>query len=141
MTSAPDHPRRKMMAAALAERPEAVVEISIWFWNRLAPELIAIVGTGGFRPLYARSVKLAGKRFPWLSSGLATPDYAGEFSELRSRLGGQSLAEAALASEDLFNVFFDLLASLIGESLTNQILNSAWNLQAPEMPKRSSHNG
>ena len=134
MTQAPDHPRRKLIAAVLAERPEAVVDVAIALWNRLAPELIAIVGEGGFRPLYARSVRLAAGRFPWLSPELAMPAHSDSFSQLRAQLCVRTPAEAHLASQDLFNVFFDLLASLIGESLTNQILSFAWSPLAPEIP-------
>ena len=134
MTPASDYSRRELIAAALAERPEAVVHVSIALWNSFAPELIAIIGAGGFNSLYTRSVKVASGRFPWLSSELAMLGYANEFFELRSRLSGQSLAEAALASEELLNKFFDLLASLIGESLTNQILSSAWSPRASEIP-------
>ena len=134
MTPAPDYSRRELIAAALAERPEAVVLVSIALWNSFAPELIAIIGAGGFKSLYTRSVKVASGRFPWLLAELAMPGYTDEFFELRSCLSGQPLAEAALASEELFNKFFDLLASLIGESLTNQILSSAWSPRASEIP-------
>ena len=134
MTQGLDHSRRKLIAAALAERPEAVVEITLGLWNRFAPELIAVVGAGGFKSLYSRSIKISSGRFPWLSVELVTPTYLNEFSRLEARLGLRTSAEAHLASEDLLNVFFDLLASLIGESLTSQIMNSAWSPLAPEVP-------
>jgi len=140
MTQRTDSPRRKLIAAALAVRPEEVVETTLSLWSRLAPELTAVVGAGGFMSLYSRSVKVTGGRYSWLLSEIAKPNYADGLSELRARLGHQTPAQAHLASEDLLNVFFDLLVSLIGESLTSQILDSAWSPPAPEVPLRNLQN-
>jgi len=140
MTQGTDSPRRRLIAAALAERPEEVVETTLGLWSRFAPELTAVVGAGGFMSLYSRSVKLTGGRYPWVLSELSKPTCGDGLSELRACLGHQTPAQAHLASEDLLNVFFDLLASLIGESLTGQILDSAWSSPAPEMPMRNLQN-
>jgi hypothetical protein len=67
---------------------------------------------------------------------VAVASHGNGFSELRSQLGAQPLAEARLASEDLFNLFFDMVASLIGEDLTNHILRSAWSRKAPDLPEK-----
>ena len=139
MTQVPEPLRRVRIATELARRPEAIVDETVALWHKLAPELISIIGEGGFRPLYSRSVRLAGRRFPWLSHGLAMPSHGNDFAELKSRLELQSTDEAHLASEELFNVFFDMLASLIGDALTNHILISAWARNTPDSSEREKH--
>jgi hypothetical protein len=137
MTDAPDPPgRRQLIQAALARRPEAVAEATIELWELLAPTLITIIGEGGFKPLYCRSVRLASKRFPWLSPDAVILSHWDGFSELQSRLSERPDAEATLASEALFNFFFDLLASLIGEDLATHFLRRAWPPGDSELPEK-----
>jgi hypothetical protein len=136
MTEAPDRGRRRLIEAVLAQRRVAVAEATIQLWQLLAPPLISIIGEGGFKPLYCRSIRLASRRFPWLSPDAVILKHWDGFSELGLRLSRQPDAEAVLASEALFNFFFDLLSSLIGEDLTNHLLRRAWGPGDFESPEK-----
>jgi hypothetical protein len=119
-----------MISGVIARRPGAVGLVSAQLWRELAQQLGAIVGESGFWSLYLRSLHLCGALMPWLAQAL--PDaalplaQALHFEALGHTLATQEPTEARHGSVALLATFIDLLASLIGERLTIQILHSAW---------------
>lgn len=108
------------------QRPEAAVNITIDLWERLASELISIIGEGGFQALYSRSIHLAGATFPRLVSSHPPQQTDSRFAGLRMSFEGRESTETSEASITLLITFTDILALLIGEPLTTNILCSAW---------------
>lgn len=131
-----ENPRLHLLRAVLLRRPETVVPTTIRLWELLAPELISIIGEGGFKPLYSRSLRLACVQYPWMAPGGVVPSGQGHFAELQARLQAQDPAQASHASNAFFNIFLDLLASLIGEVLTTHLLHSAWSQETSEIPAK-----
>jgi DNA-binding GntR family transcriptional regulator len=130
------HSHRQIIEAALARHPEAVVLVTICLWQRLAPELVSIIGEGGFKPLYARSVRLSCAQYPWLAPAAAAAPGEERFAPLQALLQAQDLTQALQGSAALFNIFLDLLASLIGEVLTTHLLSSAWSQGTSATPAK-----
>ena len=127
---------QELLESALAGLPDAVVPNTIGLWERLAPELISIMGEGGFKPLYARSIRLASKQHEWLLPCAAKPVTGVRFTELAACLQAQDSVDAQQASLDLFTIFLDVLASLIGEELTTHLLHSVWSNKISKTPAR-----
>ena len=112
----------------MAAHTENVADAAIYLWEQMATEVISIVGEGGFTSLYARSIFLTKSTFPWLAwaAGSPTPQTDHRFAELKLSLEGQAPAQASEANSFLLIAFTNILASLIGEKLTANILHSAW---------------
>ena len=127
---------QQVLEAALAGNPDAVVPTTIRRWEQLAPNLILIIGEGGFKPLYARSIRLASKQHEWLLPCVEKPAVGVRFTELAACLQAQDIVGAQQASLDLFTIFLDVLASLIGEELTTHLLHSAWSNKISETPAK-----
>lgn len=132
--------RQQLLHAALARQPDGGPTTIIRLWEQLAPELISIIGEGGFQPLYVRSVRLASKNHPWLLPCAAKPVADKRFADLAACLQSQDILDVQQASLDLFTIFLDVLASLIGEKLTSHLLHSAWShkiseTSAKDLPK------
>lgn len=108
------------------KRPEAVAEVSIHLWERLASELISIIGEEGFESLFARSLHLNNVIFPWLLSVHSSQQSHFRFTGLKISLESRDITESVAASTALLITFIDILALLIGELLTVSILRSAW---------------
>ena len=125
-----------MIDAALANQSQTVVDLTILRWEQLAPELILIIGEGGFKPLYGRSIRLAALQYSWLAQIGATGSGSQLFAGLQASLQGQDVMQARLASAVLFDIFLNLLASLIGEELTTHLLHSAWSNKISEIPAK-----
>ena len=107
----------------------SVADVSIGLWLRLSTELVLLIGDGGFLPLYRRSVQLSVLSFPWLqplSEAVPLASCDTRFASLKRSIDGQDAGEASVASAFLLNTFIDMLARLIGETLTIGILRSAW---------------
>jgi len=111
----------------LKKRPETLLVTTVQLWEQLAFELIPIIGSGGFNSLYARSVHLARTDFPWLTGEQPPPATDLLFSRLSACLEQQSATEAGDGSVHLLITFLDILATLIGEAMTETIISSAWD--------------
>jgi hypothetical protein len=118
--------RDQMIKRAVMQRPEAVVEISIHLWEKLAHELVSIIGEGGFQSLYKRSLHLTSATFPWMAADSTLPQSGSGFTDLKKCLAAQDATNAGEASTALLIAFIDILALLIGELLTSSILRLAW---------------
>lgn len=120
---------RSIERLVMARPGVSVADASVGLWLRLAAGLVLLIGDGGFLPLYRRSVQLSAASFPWLQpvSGealLASDDT--RFAGLKRSFDAQDADQASQASAFLLNTFIDMLARLIGETLTIGILRSAW---------------
>lgn len=124
-----EHPallRQHLIASLIAQQPEHIADAAMDHWQKLADEIISIVGEAGFNSLYERSVLLAQSAFPWLPACPSPPQTPHRFADLGARLAEQAPADARAAHSLLLTTFTDILASLIGEQLTASILRSAW---------------
>lgn len=121
-----DAQRHQIIRMAVLQRPEAMLDVTIGLWGRLAADLISIIGEGGFQSLYARSVHLTSVSFPWLALNHPSQPTDSRFAGLRTSLEGRDFTEASEASIALLTTFIDILTLLIGELLTTSILRSAW---------------
>ncbi len=118
--------RFQAVEAALLRHPQEVLETTHRLWGELAPELISIIGKDGFELLYAKSVRLSCAQYPWLEAAAVIAEGNEFFTPLLTCLHSTDLVQARQASVALFNIFLNLLASLIGEALTTHLLHSAW---------------
>ena len=115
------------------QRPEAGLDVAIHFCDRLASELVLIIGEGGFQSLYSRSLHLTSVTFPWIGPSHPSQQTESRCSGLKTSLEGRHFTEANDASMTFLNTFIDILALLIGDLLTARILRSAWGDDALEI--------
>ncbi len=124
--------RHQIIRDLVLKQPDAIVATSEQLWQRLAQELISIIGEGGFQSMYARSLHMLVARFAWLPLHAIPFNQTdggvpvSRFAPLAQCLSEQSPHDAAEGSIALLCTFIDTLALLIGEHLTTRILRSAW---------------
>ncbi len=117
------------MTAVLARRSGVdsdavhVADAVISVWQDIVAVLQTIIGRQGVAALYDRSVSLASGTYPWLAASLSGPDNSLDLAALRSAIAGRSNEEAAAGSGELLQTFYDVLASLIGPALCDQLLS------------------
>ena len=135
--------RRLAIRQTLAQRrmgspaTDSGAETAFRTWHQVANQLVPIIGQQGVCSLFNRSIDLASKHYLWL---LLAKNYAPGEAQLSHLLAWYESPEASAAAEAnylLLVTFTDLLASLIGEFLTDQILNPVWSshLAPPEQEK------
>lgn len=95
-------------------------------WKAIDAALSPIIGGKGVAALYARSLHLAGARHAWLRNSQGA-EGAMDLSKLEATLSQQGSAAAAAAGGTHLEILYELLVSLIGASLTGQLLASAWD--------------
>lgn len=121
-----DDQRHQMIRIVIMRRPDAIGDVTLQLWERLASELTSIIGDGGFQSLYARSVHLARVTFPWIVLNQPAMPTVAVFANLKKCLEERDSTLACEASITLLKIFIDILILLIGELLTTSILRSAW---------------
>ena len=95
-------------------------------WQAVDAALAPVIGTRGVAALYGRSLYLVRTAHPWLAEL-----HQGPLTEMDLGLLGAALAQqdpvcAAAGAGDHLQSVFQLLESLIGPSLTAQLLGPAW---------------
>lgn len=118
--------RQQSIEKLAAARDQGYADPAIGLWERMATQIIALMGETGFDSLYARSVFLARSTFPWLTEPTETGPGVGRFAALRANLDENPPELASDANRLLLVIFTDTLASLIGEPLTERVLHAAW---------------
>jgi len=108
--------------ASAAQIAESIVAI----WHEIDEVLHPIIGHRGVAALYNRSLHLTAARFPWLAAAHPGAAAAVDPSALKSALVRRDAAEAAAGGVALFQQFRELLASLVGTTLTDRLLHSVW---------------
>jgi len=114
-TGSPSHSPVDEDAARIGERTLAT-------WQGFDAAMAPIIGSGGVAALYRRSLFLSHAQSPWLPGvheGALDPV---EFTELQAAIALRPAAEAQAAADALIKTFRELLAKLIGPSLTERLL-------------------
>jgi hypothetical protein len=123
-----DEMRRQLVRAMLAPPGDAeAAERHLLPWRSLATHLCPLIGESGFGALYGRTGRLTAQRHGCLSVGSSSQPLQALFQTLKEDLARAEPAQAALANEALLTTFTRLLSDLIGEALTTQLIDTAWN--------------
>lgn len=118
--------RQQSIESLRSDKQDEFADAAIGLWERVATQIIALVGEAGFDSLYARSVFLAQSTFPWLTEPTQAPPDGHRFSRLRANLEEKPPELASAANRLLLIIFTDTLAALIGEPLIERVLASVW---------------
>ncbi|MDD5249307.1 MAG: hypothetical protein PHY45_09995 [Rhodocyclaceae bacterium] len=128
--------RRDAIRETLAQRcgdaadARAVAEATVGTWLQMAARLAPVIGVRGVDVLFGRALYLTSAKFPWLAIS-EHGDAAAQLASIRARLEAHEAAVAAEAGYVLLATFTELLATLIGEALTERLLLAVW---APSPP-------
>lgn len=96
-------------------------------WEEIDDILTPILGQRGMAALYERSLHLAAAAHPWLAAPDENDPPAVGPAALRSALARRSSAVAMAGASALLQTFYELLASLVGASLTERLLRPVWS--------------
>ena len=117
---------------------EQVADAIVAIWLEINQALHPIIGQRGMAALFNRSLHLTAVIYPWLAIDQPGFPAAVDLSALRAALGQQTAAEAAVGGSALFQTFHELLASLVGASLTDRLLGSVWTHSSPGSPAQDT---
>jgi len=95
-------------------------------WTQMADLLTPVIGTRGVNVILRRSLHLMRIECPWLLTSEEHGDSAALLACLKARLAGRNPGDALRAGHGLLINFTELLATLIGESLTERLLGPVW---------------
>jgi hypothetical protein len=95
-------------------------------WRLVTEQLAPVIGARGLDVLFIRALHQTSAAYPWLEVVVEREGSVSPLPSLMSCLAGQNPATAAEASITLLVTFTELLATLIGESLTSRLLGPVW---------------
>jgi hypothetical protein len=125
-------PLREAIRTTLGQRSgrlpnaDATAEATAATWRLVATQLAPVIGARGLDVLFSRALHQTSVEFPWLAVAVDRGGSASPLPSLMVCLTGQLATTAAEASYMLLLTFTELLATLIGESLTTRLLAPVW---------------
>jgi hypothetical protein len=124
--------------AGNAPDARAVGEATLITWHLMSARLAPVIGAKGVDILFSRSLHLTSSTFRWLAIGENNGNSADLQAILLARLACRETDSAAEASYALLVTFTELLATMIGETLTERLLLSAWVPPSPELEQETT---
>lgn len=107
-------------------------------WRALNIALSPIIGQRGVTALFKRSLHLARLDYPILKNVVGATILPGEFGALHAVLAGETSDSAVIINSTILNIFYELLTNLIGNTLTQQILNSVFDTTSSGDPAQDT---
>jgi hypothetical protein len=107
--------------------PQGIADASVAVWIAVDAALAPVIGARGSAALYKRCLHLTRVSHPLLSGAYIAASPPGDYSALAAVLSQQTPSDAAAAHDAMLQTFTDLLADLIGRSLTRRLLQAAWS--------------
>lgn len=96
-------------------------------WTDIEAALQPIVGRQGVAALFKRTLHLTAARHSWLAPLKSGVDDAADLAQLTALFAAQPAPLASEAGSALFEIFRELLATLIGAPLCERLLQTAWS--------------
>jgi hypothetical protein len=122
----------RMIAVSLTQHAGAeatasqVAQANALAWHAIDTALTPIVGARGVAALYQRSLHLVTQTHACLGTLAEVGQTSLDTAPLRSVLAQQAAGDAAIIGAAVLQTFYELLASLIGPSLTERLLRLVW---------------
>jgi hypothetical protein len=132
MATESDKQLRAAIRATLALRAgrvpsaDTTAEATASTWRLVTEQLAPVIGARGLDVLFSHALHQTSAAFPWLEVAVDRGGSASPLPSLMVCLAGQQTSIAAEASYTLLATFTELLATLIGESLTTRLLGPVW---------------
>ena len=123
----------RRLAEALAERvgndadAAQIAAAMVSTWQDIAAALDPVLGQRGVAAIYRRSILLSAQKHPWLRGVDEDVQTAMNLESLKSTLEQRTASDAVVGVSAFLQTFHDLLAGLIGDSLTGRLLRSVWD--------------
>jgi len=113
------------LVARGADAP-TIAEAAVAHWRHVDGALCPVLGPPLVAGLYARSLRLVARTYPWLERGPALDTtIPHEFLALEAAMRIQPPRTAAAGAIALFGQMANLLDALIGQPLTDRLLDAA----------------
>jgi hypothetical protein len=115
-----------------------IADAMVAAWHEIDAALAPIVGQRGIAALYQRSLHLTSAAHSWLAGAHEGVQTAVDLDAFRSVLVQQSGSIAAAGGTAFLQAFYELLTTLVGPSLTEQLLHHVWTNSSggPTLPPR-----
>jgi hypothetical protein len=116
----------------------AIAGAALGLWREVADCLAPLIGSRGVDALVRRSLQLTTPAFPWLGLSGERADGLGPLTGIKPLLEARDPMAATEASVALLVAFTDMLATMIGASLTDRLLDPIWTSPPPKLPEETA---
>ena len=125
----------RQLRAGSERLPVAAAVLAVW--RAVDEALVPILGRAGVAAMYHRSLVVSGRAHPCLPAP-APSDVTPDLAALQAALAAHDEATAIAAGAALLDSFHDLLASLVGASVTDRLLAPVLESPVPGTPAQDS---
>lgn len=126
---------RRVLTDDLGKGPARSITVDVW--RQISVQLAPVIGERGVEVLLGRALHVTSAAFPWSASARGHGSGAGSLGAFVARLEARDANATAEASQALLATFTELLASLIGASLSERLLAPVWTSSSPSPTPRA----
>jgi hypothetical protein len=122
--------RNNWIEASLAQRsgenPTAIqtADAAVSMWEEVVAALHSVIGRQGVAAMYDRSVSLTARVNPWMAGARGGAKSLVDLAALQAIVAQQDDSTAAAGTAELLRTFYDVLISLIGSDLSDELLRT-----------------
>jgi hypothetical protein len=122
--------RNRWIEASLAQRsgenPTAsqTADAAVSMWEEMVAALHSVIGRQGVAAMYDRSVSLTTRVHPWMAGARGGAKSLVDLAALQAIVAQQDDRTAAAGTAELLQTFYDVLISLIGSALSDELLRT-----------------
>ncbi|WP_028571829.1 hypothetical protein [Desulfonatronum lacustre] len=130
---------RRTLADRVGDSPDAAAVADAVFdiWLQMSAQLSPVIGVRGFNILFACTLHMTSKAYPWLAVPEDTDNNSAVLAEIKTRLANSEPDAAAEACHALLATFIKLLVDMIGEPLVERLLGPVWASPQSEQERLS----
>lgn len=111
--------------------PGTEIQAAIALWRAVDLDVSAVIGHRGTAAVLRRALTMARRTHGWMPEPVDDASLDACVFALSDALASQAPAVSGAANHALEGTFRDLLASLVGSTLTTQLLRAAWTARRP----------
>lgn len=106
----------------------AIAQATSEIWILMSAQVTPVIGDNGIDAILKRALRLTSVIFPWLASLDGQLDKDSFPARMTELMAGRESTVAVQAGSSLLITFTELLATLIGNSLTRRLLDPVWEV-------------
>jgi hypothetical protein len=123
--------RKLTQCAGGGSDAKAFAAATVSMWPQFSARLAPVIGTRGVESLFNRALHLTSTSFPFLAIAAHRGRGTAPLEAIGAQIGQQDAPVAAAASCEFLFTFTVLLATLIGDPLTDRLLGPVWVFPLP----------
>jgi hypothetical protein len=126
-----------LQRAGIPADAKAIAEATVATWHVVSAQLVPVIGVRGLDVLFRRALHQVSEAVPAMTGTEESGGALTSLARFQAFLASQSTTIAIEASTAVLASFTDILATFIGDSVTERLLAPIWGISPPPQDNKA----